>query len=126
MNTSHRNVPDEDPLGRREEERAAAEAGAIGGPSPDYEGTDETRPLAESGQGVAEGFEESERDLVEQSSHGDQRYDPGADAFAPEERADEATAVYGEPDEIDPTEVTRDPREDADDPGQGPGLAADR
>ena len=44
------------------------------------------------------------------------------------EDAEEAGAesVYGEPDEIDPTEVVRDPREDDDDPGAGPSLAADR
>ena len=35
-------------------------------------------------------------------------------------------AVYGEPDEVDVTEVTRDPRERGDDPGEGPGIAADR
>lgn len=116
----------EDPLLRREERAAEVEAGSIGGPAPDYEASEETRPLEESGQGVAEGFEEAERGLAEQASHGDPRYSPEQDAFPPEEDTDEAGAVYGEPDEIDPTEVTRDPREDPDDPGQGPGLAADR
>ena len=116
----------EDPLLRREERAAAAEAAAIGGPAPEYEGGEEARPLEESGQGVAEGFEQSERDLMEQAAHGEQRYSPEVDAFTTEERSDEATAVYGEPDEVDPTEVTRDPREGGKDPGQGPGIASER
>ncbi len=116
----------EDPLLRREERAAAAQAGAIGGPAPEYEGDEAARPLEESGQGVAEGFEQSERDLVEEAAHGEERYSPEIDAFPPEERSDEATAVYGEPDEVDPTEVTRDPREAGEDPGQGPGIAPDR
>lgn len=65
---------------RREEERAAAEAARIGGasgqpPSLDENGepVDEAhRPLAEAGEGVAEGFEQSEGALIENASHGDQ------------------------------------------------------
>jgi hypothetical protein len=57
-------------------------------------------------------------------------HDPG-DAIAQprEEEARLATAVYGEPDELDVTEVVRDPEEErahGDDPGQGPGVAFDR
>lgn len=51
---------------------AAAEAASIGGPAPDYapsaldEELDEVeRPLAEAGQGVSEGQEQAEGDLVE-------------------------------------------------------------
>ena len=110
----------------REEDAAAAEAAGIGGPAPDYEGPEEAVPLEEGGEGVAEGFEESERELEEQASHGDSRYTPEADEFSAEEESDRSTARYGEPDEVDPTEVTRDPSEDPDDPGEGPGLAADR
>ncbi len=40
--------------------------------------------------------------------------------------SDESGAVYGEPDEIDPTEVVRDPDEGEDDPGEGPGITAER
>jgi hypothetical protein len=82
------------------------------------------RPVEEAGGGEAEGFEEAEEELIEQATHGDNRWDPETDAFTPEE--DEDPAVYGEPDEVDPTEVTRDPREGPDDPGAGPGVAADR
>lgn len=116
----------EDPLLRREEGSAAAEAGSIGGDDPDYEGDEAARPLEEGGEGEAEGFELSERDLGETASHGEGRYSPEADEFAPEEESDRADAVHGEPDEVDPTEVVRDPREGEDDPGAGPGLAADR
>jgi hypothetical protein len=117
--------PDEELL-RHEEEAAAAEAASIGGARPDYDADDAGRPLEEAGEGEAEGFEDAERELVEAAEHGEGRVSPETDAFAPEVEADETTAVYGEPDEVDPTEVVRDPREDADDPGAGPGVAPDR
>jgi hypothetical protein len=116
----------EDPLLRREESAAAAEAGSIGGRDPEYEGDEAHRPLEEGGEGEEEGFELAERDLEETASHGDDRYSPEADEFAPEEESDRADVVYGEPDEVDPTEVVRDPREGDDDPGAGPGMAPDR
>ena len=115
--------PADDPLVRREERAAAAEAGEVGGPRPASEGDEASRPLEEAGQGVAEGFEQSERDLVEQASHGDGGSTPETDAFPPEE---DPGAPSGEPDEVDPTEVVRDPDEGPDDPGSGPGLAAER
>jgi hypothetical protein len=121
----------DDPLVNEEEQAAAAEAASIGGKRPDYDVDDDRRdeawrPLEESGEGEAEGFELAEHDLIEEASHGDERRSPELDAFEGEEESDEATAVYAEPDEIDPTEVVRDPREDEDDPGAGPGLTADR
>jgi len=122
----HELEPSEDPLERHEEQAAASEAGRLGGPAPEYAGDEERQAVEEAGGGVAEGFEESERDLIEGASHGDQRYDPETDAFTPEEEADRATSVYSEPDEVDPTEVVRDPREEDDDPGAGPGLAPER
>jgi hypothetical protein len=118
--------PPEDPLLRREESAAAAEAGAIGGPAPDYEVDEEHRPLEEGGEGVAEGFEESERELIETGSHGDPRFSPDANAPEAEVESDLSTAAYGEPDEVDPTELVVDPEEGEDDPGAGPGLAHDR
>jgi hypothetical protein len=116
----------EDPLLRREESAAAAQARAIGGPAPDYEVDEEHRPLEEGGEGVAEGFEESERELIETGSHGDPRFSPDANAPEPEVESDLSTAAYGEPDEVDPTEVVADPSEGDDDPGAGPGVAHDR
>jgi hypothetical protein len=137
----------EDPLLRREERAAAAEAGRIGGPAPDTEGDEADRPVEEAGGGEAEGFETAERELVEQASHGENRWTPEEDAFtpegerdrpaaadddapledlAPDARGDRAAQVHGEPDEVDPTEVVRDPKEGPDDPGEGPGLASER
>ncbi|MEA2363625.1 MAG: hypothetical protein QOD71_2770 [Thermoleophilaceae bacterium] len=122
---------DDDPLISEEAAAAAAEAASIGGPRPDYDVDDDRRdeswrPLEEAGEGEAEGFELAERDLIEEASHGDERRSPEVDSFTPERESDEATAVYGEPDEVDPTEVVSDPAEDEDDPGAGPGVAADR
>jgi hypothetical protein len=123
--------PPEDSLLRREENAAAADAADIGGRSPDYPGDEDWRgprwwPLIEAGEGVAEGFDLAEQDLIEEATHGEERRSPEVDAFAPERESDRATSVYGEPDEIDPTEVVRDPIEGDEDPGAGPGLAPDR
>jgi len=53
--------------------------------------------------------------------------DPGDAAAAPRDQdARSATAQYGEPDQVDVTEVVRDPEEGDDDPGQGPGVSFDR
>jgi hypothetical protein len=87
---------------------------------------EERRPLEEAGEGEAEGFELAEEELIEAATHGDGGVDPETDAFTPEEESDASTAVYGEPDEVDPTEVVSDPREGPDDPGAGPGIAPDR
>ena len=127
MTTNEENREREDDFARHEEEAAAAEAAAIGGERPDYDTDEAHRPLEEAGEGEAEGFEDAEAELIEAASHGDPGYSPAEDAFPPEERSDESGAVYGEPDEIDPTEVVRDPEAgDDDDPGEGPGIAADR
>ena len=59
---------------RRETDAAAAEAAAIGGtPSEAPQELDEAqRPLAEAGEGESEGFEQTEAELIDHSSHGDQ------------------------------------------------------
>jgi hypothetical protein len=108
---------------REEEEAAAFEAGTIGGRSGDEELDDEERPLVEAGQGEAEGFELAEQDLIEHAEQQEGEEIPELDQLG--EEAEENRAVYGEPDEEDVTEVVRDP-EIEDDPGAGPGLAADR
>ncbi len=91
-------------LERREEQAAAAEAAAIGGrpssepPSAEGEPDEASRPLAEAGQGEAEGFEQAEQELIEHASHGDQHAARRAIEDAPDE-ADDARAVEsGEPD----------------------------
>ena len=117
---------DVDALAEEQAAAAAAEAAAIGGPPPDDDLDPAERPVLEAGGGVAEGFEQAEDELIRQASHDDPAVPPTDAAFTPEQESDRSTAVYGEPDEIDPTEVVSDPREDEDDPGIGPGLAPDR
>jgi hypothetical protein len=117
----------EDPLVREQEDAAAAEAGGIGGRGgAPAESDPAMQPLEEAGQGVAEGFEDAERELVERAAHGDERSTPETDAFTPERESDRANQVYGEPDELDVSEVTSDPREGDDDPGKGTPIAPDR
>ncbi len=100
-----------------EAEAAAAEAAAIGGPDPIPGADPAERAVAEGGGGESEGFEQAEDALIRQASHEDNLSDPTADAFSPEVESDRSTAVYGEPDEVNPTEVTSDPSEGPDDPG---------
>jgi hypothetical protein len=59
-----------------EADAAAAEAGAIGGPTPDADLDPAERAGAEAGEGEAEGFELAEKELVEAASHGDPAPDP--------------------------------------------------
>lgn len=57
-----------------EEQAAAGEAAQIGGRVPEEEGlAPSRRALVESGEGVSEGFELAEEDLIEHASHGDQQ-----------------------------------------------------
>ena len=126
MTVNETNDPPDEELLEHEEEAAAAEAAAIGGEAPDYDGDDADRAVEEGGGGDAEGFEESEEELIEAASHGEHRHNPAEDEFTPEVESDRSGAAYGEPDELDPTEVVRDPEEGDDDPGAGPGIAADR
>lgn len=92
---------DDERLIRQEEDAAAAEAARIGGRS-GMEGMGEAeRSVAEHGGGEAEGFEEAEKLLEAQASHGDPAVDPLRDAAAVE--ADENPAVYGEADQVDST-----------------------
>ena len=77
----------------REEERAREREEAM-------------RPLREAGQGEAEGFEESEAELIEHASHGDSGPDPSHLAGEPEEfRSD---AEFGEADHVESSEVEDD------------------
>jgi hypothetical protein len=127
MTMNETNEPRDEKFVEHEEELAAEEAASIGGARPDYNTDEAHRALEESGEGEAEGFELAEEDLIEAASHGENRHNPAEDAFTPEVESDESGAVYGEPDEIDPTEVVQDPDADVDeDPGEGPGIAADR
>ncbi|MBV9194591.1 MAG: hypothetical protein JO168_10650 [Solirubrobacterales bacterium] len=86
-----------------QEQEAAAEAASIGGrvssePKPAEGGLDESRPLVEAGQGEAEGFEESERALIEHASHGDEHAARRAIEDAPDVADDRRAVGAGEPD----------------------------
>jgi hypothetical protein len=102
-------TPDESFV-EEEEDAAGAEAAGIGGRRPDYDVDDdrrgeEWRAVEEAGEGDEEGFELAEHDLIEEASHGDEGRDPEVDAFTPERESDEATAEYGEADEVEPEDL---------------------
>jgi hypothetical protein len=56
-----------------ETDAAAKEAGAIGGVAGDEDMDPAQRPLAEAGEGQAEGFELAEDELIDHATHGDQQ-----------------------------------------------------
>jgi hypothetical protein len=95
---------DNDPRAERAAERAGAQAAAIGGKaSSDREaasgGRDEVqRPLAEAGEGEAEGFELAARELIEHASHGDQHAARQAIEEAPPDSDDSHATEGGEAD----------------------------
>jgi hypothetical protein len=77
---------------------AGRDAAAIGGRAGDEHLDPAQRPLIEGGEGVSEGFELAEEELVAAAEHSDGEADPLADAFPPEPESGRATAVYGEAD----------------------------
>ncbi len=84
---------------------AARAAAAIGGPTPDADLDPSQRPLAEAGEGVAEGFELAEQELIEAAAHGDSEADPLADAFTPEVDRARVVGEHGEADHAESSEV---------------------
>ena len=94
--------PNDEEYVREEEGAAAEEAARIGGPGPDYETDEAHRPLEESGEGESEGFEDAERELIENASHDNSGASALRDAFPAEEESDRSTAEYGEADEAIP------------------------
>jgi hypothetical protein len=96
----------------REEQAAAAEAAQIGGrPSELPDNPDEAqRPLEEAGQGVSEGFELAEQDLIDHASHGDQHAARAAAQDWSNEREDPRAAQAGEADAEMSSEVPEDDR----------------
>jgi hypothetical protein len=89
--------PSRDPLVEAEEEAAAAEAARIGGDTGDNRHAAAERPLAEAGQGYAEGFEEAEEELINRAEHGEQ---PHVTTISEEVESDRSTAAYGEADAV--------------------------
>jgi hypothetical protein len=68
------------------------------------------RPLAEAGQGEAEGFEQTEEELIDHASHGDQHAARRAIEDAPDEVDDPRAAGSGEADEEHSSEGGGDDR----------------
>lgn len=91
----------------REVEAARAAASRIGGYAGDEDLDPAQRPLIESGEGVAEGFELAEEDLIEAAETGEGG-DPEWDAFPPEPRA--GVGEYAEADHEDSSERPHDDR----------------
>jgi len=106
-----------------EADAAAQEAGRIGGRAPDDVDPADL-PVREAGGGEAEGFEMAEEALIDHAEHTAGEGTPRLTQMGEEAEPDPAT--HGEPDQEDVTEVTSDPAEDDDDPGAGPGIAAER
>ena len=98
-------VHSDDEILEEETAKAAEAAANIGGnPGGDYGVSEEEIPLAEAGEGEAEGFELAERELVENASHdADSNPDPSHLAGRPE---DDRTGVeYAEADEEEPEDA---------------------
>jgi hypothetical protein len=115
-----------DDLVAQQESAAAAEAAAIGGVIASETGDPALDPVYQAGGGEQDGWEAAEQDLIENATHDDGHGDPLRDAIAPELEADQSTAVYGEANRELSTEVVEDPGTGPDDPGDGPGLGAER
>jgi hypothetical protein len=96
---------------RREESAAAAEARLIGGPNPRDADDPRMEAVYEAGGGEQDGWEQAERDLIDNASHGDGHGDPYRDMLAPEAESDRSTAEYGEADEWRSAELDEDEQE---------------
>jgi hypothetical protein len=91
------------PWEEQEVAAAARDAGAIGGRAGDEDLDPAQRPLAEAGEGVAEGFELAEDELIEAAQHGSSQANPIADALTPETDGSRAAGDYGEADHEEST-----------------------
>ena len=110
----------------REEAAAAEEAAKIGGRSGMEDLPEEERPLAESGEGESEGFEQAEELLVERASHEDDTGGPLQDRPDPEPAAADRRDDYGDADSIESTETDVDTQgTDGDLDGSAEGGAPD-
>jgi hypothetical protein len=87
-------------LAEAEADAAAAEAASIGGRVDDEDLDPAQQPLAEAGEGDAEGFELAEADLIENAEHAEGVHPRGA----PERESDRTDAAYGEADNLQRTD----------------------
>lgn len=93
------------PWEEREVAAAAREAAAIGGRAGDEDLDPAERPLIEAGEGVAEGFELAEQDLIDAAQHTDGGGDPLRDALTAEAEGGHAIGEYGESDHEESSEI---------------------
>jgi hypothetical protein len=90
-----------------EEEDELLERAMIGESDDERRRLEEQRPLVEAGEGEAEGFELSERELIEHASHGDEQsahavlHDQGADEEDTGEQDGEADHIRSSESEED-------------------------
>ena len=81
-----------------ETEAAAREAADIGGHTDTERFPEAERPLAEAGEGVSEGFELAEEQLIQSASHGRKHGHPLGDRFPEEDARSEGLTIHGEAD----------------------------
>src|SRR3954453_16801224 len=104
-------MTERDPIEReveREGAAAAGEATKIGGRSGFEDLPEEGRPLAESGQGESEGFEQAEELLEERATHQDDSGGPVKDRPAHKEPGGDRADIYGAADAVQSTETNVD------------------
>ena len=94
-----------DPWEARQVDAAGSEAGAIGGRAGDEDLDPAERPVVESGEGEAEGFELAEVDLIDSAEHTGEGTDPLAEGFPPEREASPGSGIYGEADHEESSEA---------------------
>jgi hypothetical protein len=92
------------PWEEREVDGAGGEAARIGGRVGDEYLDPADRPLVEGGEGVSEGFELAEEDLIRVAETSDPSADPSRRAFTPE-GDDVESAGYSEADDEDSSEL---------------------
>jgi hypothetical protein len=93
------------PWEEHEVDDAAGEAARIGGRAGDEYLDPAERPLVEAGEGVAEGFELAEEDLIGAAETGGGPADPGWNAFTLELERSHSTMEYSEADHEDSSEL---------------------
>lgn len=87
---------------------------------PEADRTADAFDLDDPGTDVDEDVADDVARTLEEHEHGD------VTAIPHDQEALRSTAAYGEPDQVDVSEVVRDPEAGPDDPGAGPGVAHDR
>jgi hypothetical protein len=102
MNARHSDTFHLRPWEEREVDAARAAASMIGGYAGDEYVDPAQRPLLEAGEGVAEGFELAEEDLIDAAETGE-GWDPTWQAFPPE--PEPGSGEYAEADHEDSSQL---------------------